>query len=278
MKLKVLIGMLIYAFWVIKLGTYLAGRKIYKLAQDGNVFLVALFNSPLCDLFSDWAWLKLNKDKEELSDRVIAQYMNDEIGGYGSVDFTKSSDSFLEQQRAIVIPYVNKYMMGRDIIEIGTGNGDVIAYLAKNNPKKSFIGIDFSIKNAEQKHHLPNLKFIKGYALNMLKDGLRSDLLFVTSTFTPTAPKILHKYFELFKKNKIEFLVISEPCWGGYQQKNNSDVISKHFERNDFFHNYAGYLRKYGYTIREFNFFKYTPPKCNRPDVFQTIVVGQLIK
>lgn len=277
-KVKFVIGLLIYAVLFLIYGRYLANKKMYRMAQESNGFAMNFFDSPLTDIFTDYIYMKKNINQSALPDLIKEQYLNDSLFGYGDAEFKQGDAKELSsQQRFLVVPEVEKTIEKADtIIEVGTGNGDIIAYLAAKYPMKKFIGIDFSVKNASLKHNYRNLTFIKGYALEKLKEGLKGDLVFGTSTFIVMTPLMIPEYFGQFYKNGIRYICISDPCFGGYTQENNDRAVSRHLEETMWYHNYSGYLKKANYEVISFSFSKYTPPGCNRPDVYQLLLTARI--
>lgn len=142
---------------------------------------------------------------------------------------------------------------GEIICEIGCGNGDVVAFLAEQYPHLKFVGVDFSIKNAEDKHKFNNLKFLKGYALELLeRKTLLPNVIFTSSTSCLLNPKEFDAYIRMFKENTISHVVINEPMWGDFVFSNNySDVKSYHLEGAVWKHNYGLYFKDHGYTEKK---------------------------
>ena len=139
------------------------------------------------------------------------------------------------------------------VFEIGAGNGDVIAYLARKYPRTGFVGVDLSVRNAESKHQLPNLRFLKGYALELLENGaIVGDILFSSSTFSIFTPKEVVNYLVHIKKNGFTRIVISDPITFGMRHTNDDSQESLNMDLYMWWHNYAGYLRKHGYEVRDF--------------------------
>ena len=59
-------------------------------------------------------------------------------------------ESLYEQQRGLILPLLEKSVAGinrKTIVEIGTGNGDVLSFLSDKFPDNNYIGVDFSVKN-----------------------------------------------------------------------------------------------------------------------------------
>jgi hypothetical protein len=287
--LKIVAGFTIYMGYSLIFGAYRGGQMFYSVAQTegksiGVVCAIALFESPLFEIMKNYAFLKENKNNSRLSSLTVDQYSDDSLSGYGDKEFTKGGDTILEQQRGLILPILEKAIRESTknnlrIVEIGTGNGDVVAYLAKNFPEHTFIGVDFSIRNAKEKYcDVNNLVFIKGYALDLLDNKkLVGDIIFSSSTFCVFTPIELENYFSLLRKNSFREIILNEPSWAGYKQKNNNEIISKHLEGAVWFHNYCGYLLKEGYNIKEFTFSHYNHPISQRPDINICLVHGEIV-
>lgn len=205
------------------------------------------------------------------------------MSGYGDEILNKGGATIQEQQRGLILSVLEKAICeltkeARTIVEIGTGNGDIVAYLAAKYPMHKFVGVDFSIKTAERKQKkLPNLSFKAGYALDLLEQNqLFGDIVFGSSTFDIFSPRELKGYFRLFRERFISQVILNEPVWGGYKQRNTTDAVSNHMEGACWYHNYCGYLREAGYTISDFSFFHYRHPLSNRPDIYVSVIRGTL--
>ena len=78
-----------------------------------------------------------NKDLDGISSITLRYYGDDSLHGYGAVEFTRADGrALVDQQRSIVIPLVAAAIdedRPKLVLEIGTGNGDVIAHLAGLN-------------------------------------------------------------------------------------------------------------------------------------------------
>ncbi len=203
----------------------------------------------------NFAIFKAERDKDTITDIARSLYSDDNLYGFGESDYGSRADGkgLLEQQRGLIIPLVEQAIAAdqpKRVIEIGTGNGDVIAHLAIANPDIEFIGIDLSVTNAARKHRdVANLKFQKGYALDFLRGGLKGDLILATSTFCSFAPKELAAYFSEMKTQRIKRIVISDPVTFGFSHSRDPEPTSMHMDFYMWWHNYYGYLSDLGYRI-----------------------------
>lgn len=235
----------------------------------------------LSRLFIDYRLLKENINRERISSIALKQYSDDSLLGYGDIELNKDIAKEIEnQQRGLILPLLERTITeekkSRIIVEIGTGNGDVLAYLAVKYPQHTYIGIDFSIKNAQAKHSLQNLKFIKGYALDMLQNkSIQGDIVFTSSTAVVFTPKELKAYLIGYKKCGFSQIILNEPTWAGNVQLNNDKVMSKYMEYGSWYHNWCGYLREAGYDIKNFDYFHYKHTTSTRPDIFISLIKAE---
>jgi hypothetical protein len=283
-KFKICIGFGQYVWHVLNHGAYTGGQLFYRDAQENpDGCEIALLESPLYDMMKDYQFLKENRDNSRLSSEAIRQYSDDTLSGYADKEFTKGGKTLEEQQRGLILPLLEKVISRQTtdstIVEIGTGNGDVIAYLAKNYPMHNFIGVDFSVKNAIEKYGAGrNFMFVGGYALDLLDKGaLKGDVVFASSTFCNFTPGELYNYIGRLKGNGFKEIILNEPFWSDYRQENNRKTKSRHLDGAVWFHNYCGYIRTGGYEMREMDVFHYQHPSSSRPDIKISLVHGVVI-
>lgn len=281
--LVVPLGFLLWFILLVTRGAYKGSNIFYRNALSGkkNIFAAlarSFLESPLAKVFTNYDFYKKNKNNQRLSDRVIRTYGSESLDTYGDLDFKKGSDKIEEQQRGLVLPLLESclksYSSPGTVVEIGTGNGDVSAQLSESFPNMNYVGIDFFTKNAQIKHgDKKNLTFVKGYALDLFDTKqVKGDVVFASSSFTCFTPEELANYCRLFRENGVADIILSEPCWAGHVQKNNTEAVSYHMDGDDWFHNYCGYLRKFGYAINDFKFFTYKHPLSKRPDLRVSLI------
>lgn len=277
---------LLYAAW--KWGDlYRAGAEFYKTAQANKngltrTLAINFFESPLCVLARDYYILKANAGRDRISTGAMEEYSDENLLGYGDVYYDKGGHTLETQQRGLMLPLLEKSLRDnkeklKTVMEIGCGNGDVIARLARLYPFNDFLGVDFFVRNAQLKHgHTKNLSFMKGYALEQLeKNQLQADVVYGSSTFCVFTPKELVRYLQAIRKSNITEIILSDPVWYGYVQEKNTQAVSKHIGRSVWFHNYAGYFSQAGYETVDFDFFPYKHPKSVRPDIFIILIRGR---
>ena len=211
-----------------------------------------------------------NRNNSRLSSAVLKYYSDDSLSGYGDWEYKKGGTTITEQQRGLILPLLKDSLQGplkKTVIEIGTGNGDVLAHLREEYPRHDYFGVDFSVRNARMKH--PHLIFIKGYALDLLQSkNIKGDLVFASSTFLFFAPRELQAYLIAIKDRGFKEIVLNEPTWGKGREK------SRYLERGCWQHDYKKYLEEAGFIVKDFSHFHYRHPISKRPDIFITLIRG----
>ena len=262
-----LFGFFILIFFIVfkKQGT----GKFYIKAQDSDVLKKFLKNPSLNFLFKNYSLLGNNVSKDFSS--VSESYKKLKLS-FGK-DISKNVE---DQQKGLIIPIIKKVIENNEIsniIEIGTGNGDLIANLSNSYANKNFIGIDFLTDAAKENHKLKNLSFTSSYALDYLSNGSikKIDLIFACSTFLFFTPKEIEKYFQVLQ-SKTKFIIISDPTWHSvYRQQ--FKINSYHLEGGLWFHNYKYLAEKYNFEILENKFFHYEHQTSLRPDIMQNQII-----
>lgn len=259
---------------------YYACSKIYAKAQEEKGFLkqiaIGFFENQIAEKFRDYYIFKSNKEKDSLSTVAIEEYSTEDLCGYGSLDFAEIHENnapLLLQQRSLIIPQLSNIIKEyKTVVELGTANGDVLAYLAQNFPMSSFVGVDFLTGNAQKKWRLNNLSFINGYPLELLEAGkLKGDIIFGSSTFCIFTPLELKRYFKAIKAAGFKHILLNEPSLGEHRQKDNG-TFSRHCTDSIWFHNWSGYLKESGFQIKDMYSFHYKHNKSKRPDITMTLV------
>ena len=273
--LTIVYGFIILLFYIIfkKQG---AG-KFYLKSQDSKLLKSFLKSKILNFLFLNFNYYEKNIN-ENFSEES-QNYMNNSSvlkvytdSNFGSNESIKIED----QQRGFGIPVIRNILKNdeiKNIIEIGTGNGDLINLFANEFKNKKFTGLEFNIDNANKKHKSANLNFVSGYALNLLQktDIDVIDLVFSTSTFIFFTPKELEEYIKIFSK-KCKYIVIIDPTWFGVHKKKYFKK-TYHLEKGVFFHDYNHYLKNF--TLIENKFHRYKHKLSLRPDIYINVVVAK---
>ncbi len=178
------------------------------------------------------------------TDRALAAYNNDSLCGYGELEYTNGGETIPEQQRGVILPLIEKAISETNggILELGNGNGDVVAYLAELHPDRKFIGVDFSVKNAVAKWGaMPNVEFRAGYPADVL-EGLSKDevkTLFASFTMLCLTGAELENYARIISTKGIDDVLFCEPHWHGWNAAMMTDRKSVHLESIAFYHHYA---------------------------------------
>jgi hypothetical protein len=230
--------------------------RFYRLAQDrAGVF--GRIASAFCEghagrVCSNYAIFTAEKDKERINHVVLSTYSDDSWCGYGDTD--ADGKTLLEQARGLIVPLVERAIASdhpRTVLEIGTANGDIIAHLAERYPSINFIGIDLSVATAQRKHSRPNLRFVKGYALDILRRGdVPTDLVYSSSTFCLFAPKELAAYMSALASARR--VILSDPVTFGNIHMRDPKPKSRHMDLYTWWHNHFGYLTATGRTVEYF--------------------------
>ena len=224
-----------------------------------------------------------NKGRSQASQQI---YADATLGGYGTESLaTQDQHNPLEQQtRAILLNEIRK-AIGEirktrteeiAVVEIGTGNGDVVAYLADEFVNVKFIGIDFDVSNAIEKHKSKNLEFVEGYAIEILSNkNFSADLVFATSTFTVVSPMELERYAQLFFSKSVSWVLLADPISRKYHPDKYPGKVSRHMARGMWGHNYQGYFSEVGYQTEAHRVDVYTGHTRLRNALMQ-IYVGRM--
>lgn len=269
----IIYGFIIFLFYITckRNGT----GKFYLRCQENSILKKFINNKNLNFLFLNQNFLNENK-KKLFSDHVLLYKKSKNLLGYADYNFGENeSKDILKQQRGLIIKTVNEYIDENKIntvFEIGTGNGDVINYLAEKSRSTKFFGLDFNVETANKKHSQENLDFVECYALEYLdKITAHNNILFASSTFIFFTPKEIEKYFKIFKK-KIKYLILYEPSWSDvYKIKNKNSYY--HLENSVFFHNYNYLSKKHNFEIIENSFFSYEHVGSSRKDIYINRVI-----
>ena len=255
--------------------------KFYIKAQENKLLNNFLKSKVLNYLFMNFNILENNINKE-FSDASSEYKNNPTLKGYGNFDVGLEEDINIEkQQRGLIVPKIKKLFQNnkiKNVVEIGTGNGDVIAYFAKENNDKLFTGIDFNTDTAKKKHVLNNLSFVSNYSLdhflNLKDDNI--DLVFASSTFIFFLPKEIKKYLQILAK-KCKFIITSDPAWYGITKKKHIKN-SYHLEMGAWFHNYYYYYENSNFEIIDYDSFHYKHKISPRPDIYIDIITAKNLK
>ena len=239
--------------------SYISCRnRFYKIALEKTGFFSRIA-SAFCQghagrVCQNYSIYQQNIEKDRISDISLKFYSDESLHGFADINYKLRGDGkpLLEQQRSLIIPLVENQIQKinpiKKILEIGTGNGDVLAYLAKKYSNLEFFGVDLSVSNAIKKHNLPNLYFVEGYALDLLMKGkISGDIVFGSSTFCIFTPKEFVACLNAIKATKG--LVISEPLTFGYKHTKDTRAISRHMDLYMWWHNYYGYLHDQSFEI-----------------------------
>lgn len=279
--------------------SYRGLRWFFKTAQSEkptilrNTLRYILRDSHVSELVRDYQFMEANINKTELSRDELELLMKDdefggikEFAGYAAITLPDGGvETVPSQRRGLILPLIKEAIQEENsrkpvnrVIEIGTGNGDVLQYLSNEYPDVTFVGVDFSVTNAIKKHGAHGkIEFVKAYALHMLEDeALKGDIVFSSSTLMCTTPNELRRYFKALNKNRFSQIVLNEVTLAGYRQQNDDKIVSKYVHQHTWYHNYCGYLREAGYEPVDFKFFHYDHPLSDRPDIMISLIRARL--
>ena len=101
----------------------------------------------------------------------------------------------------------------RSVMDIGVRYAYVDALLAGKFPDVEFIGVDFmpNLRELNADFPQPNLRFVTGYALELLEqDRLRADVTVMIDTALTINNRELRRYFRLLAE-RTRYVVIDDP-------------------------------------------------------------------
>ena len=257
--------------------------RFYLMAQgDGLLSWLAsgfLGHRYIQRLAANWHEYSADSSRAGRSTASLHIYADKSLAGFGDQVMAKS-DSHLDledQHRSILIPEIRAAIENgaETILEIGCGNGEVIAHLSKHYPDVKFIGTDFNIENAITLFpNQPNLNFVAGYPLDLLKDGkIDADLAFAVSTFTVVGPAELKLYADAFIARGFRFILFADPVTRKWHPSKYPDQ-SRHMTQGLWGHDYAAQFEKVGYKTFRRNVVNYRGSQ-KRPNATTQIYVGR---
>jgi hypothetical protein len=229
-------------------------------------------------LLEDLHFARTEAGVRQPSTRARADYGDDSLSGYGDEIYAKGGAELADQMRGAILPLLEGVLADctGPVCEIGTGNGDVLAYLAQREPHREFVGIDFSVATAQRKWPLPNVRWIKGYAADELARCGAIETVFASGTFTLFTPAEMDEYERILARCGVTNLVLSEPHFHGYGAALfQSDQFSVHLEAGMWFHDYRRRLERAGYRCRRFEERPYRHPVSTRPSIVLTLLWAQ---
>ena len=122
--------------------------------------------------------------------------------------------------QGLLLPLIKQVVEGdstiKAIANIGASYAHVDSLLSKLYPSIDFIGVDFAANLAEYNEEFSrkNIKFISGYAMEMLEQGdLKADVFFFGNAAYEIKNQEIRRYFELFRANGAKYIVLNEPIY-----------------------------------------------------------------
>lgn len=265
-------GFFLFLFFLFLKGQYRGPHIFYRIAQKADSFLGLIAKEfittkTLGQLFTNWSIYTSEYHNSRCSKIAIIKYSTSDLSGYGSKEFKKGGETIPEQQRGLIINFMDDFLINKkklNIIDLGCGNGDVVAYMANKYQHHTFSGIDFNVENARSSHS--SLTFFDGYALDEI-EKICPDVIFSSSTWVCFTPKEVESYLEKFNQINTKDIFISEPFWGPKYIHNDTKVESFHLEEAVWLHNWPSYFKKFGYELINKEIFNYKHPKSERIDI-----------
>jgi len=273
-KLVVLLfGFLYFLSLLLTRGAYYGPHIFYRDAQEklgirGRIANGFLTLPTLRQMFQNIAIFERDYYSPRLSPEIIRQYSSSSLRGYGDKHYAKGGGSIHEQQRGLILPFMAQYLGAigqKHIVEIGTGNGDVLNYVYTTYPQHRFTGIDFNLQNAIDSYPV-GIEWIEGYALDELT-SINPELIFCSSTMVLFTPGELNSYLRLLRSLRCTDIFISEPMWGPSYRLNNQRIESFHLEEAVWLHNFPAYFLSNNFSLVSKQIFHYTHPRSGRPDI-----------
>ncbi len=161
----------------------------------------------------------------------------------------------------------------RSVMNIGAYYFHVDHELATRYPGVEFIGVDLPANLAEYNRELlrPNLRAEAGYAMDLIEDGLRADLVTFSATGAEIKSNELVRYLELIH-GFARWIIFSEPLYnlpgGGVVDPRtlDPDRCLAIYAQPDYLphkkgplaraHNYQAMLERSGFKVRHYHAFK----------------------
>jgi len=105
------------------------------------------------------------------------------------------------------------------------------------------VGIDLSVSHAERCHLATNIRFVGGYALDLLESGeIEAQIAFASSTFSVMPPRELARYIAALIESGARDLLIVDPM-GQIYHPEKYPGRSIHLASGMWGHDYRHYLK-----------------------------------
>lgn len=256
----------------------LLGRnRLYMLAQTERRFsgLARAFvsNPELEWLCRNWRHVQEDGQNPRVNAATIAHYLNEpNLGGWAckTQPWRDMHNPLPDQMRGLILPMLEARIREgcQTVVEIGSSNGDVLAYLAGRFPAVQFIGVDFVLPEAPPQ--LANLEFRKCYALEALERGeLIGDVAFGSSTFCLPGPVEMAAYAEQFARAGFKSVLIADPVTRAYSPEKYPGR-SMHQTFGMWGHDHRAIFARHGFTTSDFQIVDYTKASRGKP-TFQLV-------
>ncbi|MBI3319049.1 MAG: hypothetical protein HYZ89_00450 [Candidatus Omnitrophica bacterium] len=219
--------------------------------------LSPLLERTIRDLCADIHYELENRNRDRMSDEILAFML---------ASPHKYADTSLDEQIPMaqrisgqILPFLEPVLdqhHATRVLEIGACNGVVLSWLAAKYPRIHFVGIDLHIPPRVKALETTNLTFMSGYALDVLEQGSLPqipDAVFCQFTAANVLPRECERYFQLFRRLGISWVVLNEPTRNGFpvranERRSRSIYLGSKMWRHD----YPGLARRAGYEIVAF--------------------------
>lgn len=258
-------------------GPYRGPQIAHMRAQRNNSFhdgaIKQCLEGFLASAFVEQHNYLQQKDADRLTQLAKEQYSDAGLSGYADDEWSKGGATLPEQQRGQVLSALAEAIRTlpphSTLVELGTGNGDVAAHIAREFPESEVVGVDFITATAEKKHSSQeNLKWVAGYALDLFETGkLRPDLVWGSSIFCLLPPRELRRYILCMRDSGTRLIVLNEPSWGKLDLGLKGIPRSVHLEGLVWHHDYPALLTEFGYRPTHQTFNPYKHPLSPRTDI-----------
>jgi len=243
-------------------------KKALELSKKGMTLEMCNHLSAKERLMRNAMLKKLEKKKDY---KTLENYHKNYWANYGAEFFSKTNDSFKTEfltDCAFIFDELHEQLLKQTetfttLVEIGTGNGNVLNYLNSKFPKiEKFIGIDLSEKqinlNTEKYKENEKIEFVTSDGFEWVNENGHSNMIFVTSRGVLeyfTEDRLTEFLAKLNSLGKTIFVAI-EPngIHHNFDENPNSELYG---HERSFSHNYAELFKNAGFSLWHLSFKPY---------------------
>lgn len=253
-------------------------NRLYMAAQSNGRFgflARSLVSDPDLEwLTRNWRHVATDGQNPRINDATIDHYLkHPNLGGWTD-DKQRWGDMHLpleDQMRGLILPALEARIREgcSTVVEMGSSNGDVTAWLADRHPSVKFIGVDFELPPPGRER--ANVEFVRGYALELLERcELRGDVLFGSSTFCLPSPVEMAAYAAEIARAGFGTVLIADPVTRAYSPETYPDR-SMHQTFGMWGHDHRAIFGRAGYRVGSFAVIPYTAHSVNKGLRFQIV-------